>query len=81
MARLIVPPKADVKGIVLDLASALAPSADGNEIQNCVRLVEDLLLLCAYAKRSPTSEEIFTNVLQGMLQKVAIEGDKEQLQL
>ncbi len=67
MAKLIIPPGADVPGIVRDLMKNIAPDADESVICQVIFLARQLVFLCANAQANAIAAKVFGSMFQGML--------------
>ena len=69
MTELVIPSAADaeVRGIVLDVISTIAPNAEQREIDHSILLAKKLIMLCFVAQANGVAEKVFSEIMQGML--------------
>lgn len=69
MTELVIPSATDaeVRGIVLDAISTIAPNAEQHEIDRSIFLAKKLIMLCLIAQANSVAEKVFSEIMQGML--------------
>jgi len=69
MTELVIPSAADadVRGIVLDVISTIAPHAEPCEIDHAILLAKKLVMLCFLAQANSVAEKVFSELMQSML--------------
>lgn len=67
MTELVIPADADVRGIVLDVISSIAPYAEPRDIEHAILLAQKLIMLCFLAQANSVAEKVFSELMQGML--------------
>jgi hypothetical protein len=67
MLKLNLPPIEEIRDIVLDMMSVVAPSADPDTIQESIALAESLVTLFQLAMSTATTEAVLKSMLSGMI--------------
>jgi hypothetical protein len=68
LVSLMIPPMADVRGIVLDMMPVIGHDGDKEALERSVTMAARLFAICTMAKENPAMERMFVQLFQGMLQ-------------
>lgn len=68
LTGLVIPPMADVRGIVVDMMPVIGHDGDKGALERSVTMAARLFAICAMAKEDPAMERMFVQLFQGMLQ-------------